>query len=470
VHNNKFIGLLKTFNKKDVRLFRKFLTSNYFNNDENLTILFEVIIKFSPKFLEKNLERTNLFKVAFPKKTYNEKQLGYFMSDLMRLGEKFCAQQEFEKNQVSFITKGLNNFLKRDLNAHFNSFLKEAEKVRKNFKFKNADYYFDKYKLELVKHDSFNQQNERTNNQLIYNSINSLDIFYISEKLRLSCQILNRKNVFSVNFNDVLIDEIIELIESKVKIEEPAINLYYNIYKAMKEPDVYAHFDNLKKSINENISFFNEIEKGNIYYYAINYAIRKINGGKKEFTSELFDLYKTGLVNNIFVKDGILSPWTYKNIVTVGLKLNETVWVENFIEEFCHFIRDHQKDNAYYFSKCNLYFHKKEFDKAHEQLLQIQFTDAGYHLVSKILLAKIYFELKETIALNAHLDNFRVYIRKNKLISDSVKEHYLNFVSIIKKVYKADLENKKSNTGLMDLIENKKNVPDADWLLSKIVS
>lgn len=470
MHNNKFIGLLKTFSKKDVRFFRRFLTSNYFNNDENLTILFETIIKYSPKFLEKNLERTNLFKTAFPKKPYNEKQLGYYMSDLMRLGEKYCAQQEFEKNRVNFITKGLNNFLMRNLNSHFNSFLKEAEKVKKNLEIKNADYYFDKYKLELVKHISFNKQNERLNNQLIYNSINSLDTFYISEKLRLSCQILNRKNVFSVDFNDVLIDEIIELLEAEVKIEEPAINLYYHIYKAMKEPDVYAHFDNLKQSINAYINYFNVVEKGNIYYYAINYAIRKINAGNKEFTSELFDLYKTGIVNEIFFSDGILSPWTYKNIVNVGLRLNEVEWVENFIEEFCHLIRPHQKDNAYYFSKCNLYFHKKQFDKAHEQLLEIQFTDAGYHLVSKILLAKIYFELKETIALNAHLDNFRVYIRKNKLISDSVKEYYLNFVSIIKKIYKADLENKKSKTDLLNLIENKKNVPDSDWLLSKIES
>jgi len=470
LHNNKFIGLLKTFNKKDIRIFRKILTSPYFNNDENLTILFDVIIKFSPKFLPKNLERNNLYKIAFPKKPYNEKQLGYYMSDLMRLGEKYCALQEFEENQVNFITKGLDNFLKRNLNAQFNSYVKEAEKVRKNFKFKNADFYFDKYKLEMVKHDSFNQQMKRANNELIYNSIKSLDTFYISEKLRLSCQILNRKNVFSVDFNDVLIDEIIELIESKDVIDEPAIKLYYHIYKAMKEPNVFAHFENLKESINANIGFFNEIEKGNIYYYAINYAIRKINSGEKEFTSELFDLYKTGLVNNIFFKNGILSPWTFQNIVNVGLRSNEVVWVENFIEEFSKYIHADQKENAYHFSKCNLFFHKKQFEKAHEQLLQIQFTNVSYHVLSKILLAKIYFELKEGIALFAHLDNFRVYIRKHKLISDSVKEHYLNFVSIIKKVYKADLGNKKTKTDLMDLIENKKNIPDSDWLLSKIES
>jgi len=130
------------------------------------------------------------------------------------------------------------------------------------------------------------------NNEIIYKAIENLDTFYISEKLRFSCQTLNRKNVFSMEYEDILINQIIAYIEKSKKFAALSIEVYYYIYKGMVEPDNLNHFQKLKQVIDNKIDLFKEEEAANIYYYAINYAVRKINSGNDNFENDLFALYR----------------------------------------------------------------------------------------------------------------------------------------------------------------------------------
>jgi len=129
---------------------------------------------------------------------------------------------------------------------------------------------------------------------------------------------------------------------------------------------------------------------------------------------ELFDLYQAGLEQDAFLENGFLSRWTYKNIVTAGLILEEFEWVEGFIYKYeSKLERKYRKDSFGYNLAC-LFYGKKQYDKAISQLQQVKFDDVLLNLNARNLLVKIYLELEEYEALDAHLNSFEVFIRMIK--------------------------------------------------------
>ena len=51
-------------------------------------------------------------------------------------------------------------------------------------------------------------------------------------------------------------------------------------------------------------------------------------------------------------------------------------------------------------------------------LLKVEFNDVYYHLDSKSLLMKVYFELDEYDAFSSLVDAFKIYLRRNQTISE----------------------------------------------------
>ena len=69
-----------------------------------------------------------------------------------------------------------------------------------------------------------------------------------------------------------------------------------------------------------------------------------------------------------------------------------------------------------------------------EQLQEVEYKNHVYALGGKLTLLKTYYELKEYIALDSLTDSFRIYIRRNKIISREVKQQYLNVLRFVKKL------------------------------------
>ena len=84
VFKSKALDVLKKFKTKDYRLFGDFISSPFFNKDEELILFYEKLKKFGPAFTNKKLERTSFYKICFPKKKYDEKHLGYLLTDLVK--------------------------------------------------------------------------------------------------------------------------------------------------------------------------------------------------------------------------------------------------------------------------------------------------------------------------------------------------------------------------------------------------
>ena len=86
----------------------------------------------------------------------------------------------------------------------------------------------------------------------------------------------------------------------------------------------------------------------------------------------------------------------------------------------------------------DLYYYKKELGKALEYLHKVEYSDVFYALNSKEMLLKIYYEMNEEEALHNLLASFRIYLKRNKLISDNIRLPYQNFISLLTQTVKSE--------------------------------
>ena len=202
--------------------------------------------------------------------------------------------------------------------------------------------------------------------------------------------------------------------------------------------------------------------------YAINYTIRKINQGQKKYLNDLLSLYEDTLQNEIIMDGGVLSPWSYKNIVSVALRVNRYDWVETFIHDYKDRMASRFRENAFNYNFANLSFHRKEFDKALVSLTQVEFSDIYYNLDSKLLMLKVFYELDETEALLSHIHAFKIYLRRTQLISSYMQEVYWNLAEYTRQLTKFSTQSKERLLKLKEEVQSVKKVADLNWLLEKI--
>ncbi len=454
---------------KQLRKLEDFIASPFFNKNDDVYQLFTAIRKFEPSFDHKDLEKGRIYKIAFPReKKYDEKKLGYLMSDIQRLIDKFLAYNELDEHPVQREYYLLSSYIDLQLDKHFSKTMKDTQLVQKENPYRDADYFYNEFLLEALNNVYFDKQRKHVYDESLQRAIDNLDLYYLAEKLKYSCEMFNRKNIVATDYKLRLLDEILVYVKDKDFEHAPAIAIYYEILMALTDSDDESHFKKLKELLKTHGSKFPLLEARDMYSYAQNFCLKRINSGHQEYLQELFHLYRTTLEEKIAFDGKYITPWTYKNIVGVALRVEEYKWVEKFIHEYKEHLSPEMCENAFAFNLASYHFNKGDFGKALELLRNVEFTDIVYSLDSKAMLLRIYYELEEVEPLWSLLDAFQVYLRRNKLISDNQKTIYQNLIHFVKEATRIRKGDKEAAKKLKEKIEKTKQVAYLQWLMKKV--
>jgi tetratricopeptide (TPR) repeat protein len=197
-----------------------------------------------------------------------------------------------------------------------------------------------------------------------------------------------------------------------------------------------------------------------------------VNSGKLEYFSEILDLYKSMLKENLLFIEGYLPAWEYKNIVTAALRSNDLQWAENFLESYKSKIEPSQQENAYTYNMASFLYECNRHKEALRLLHNVVFINPTYHVGAKIIQIKIFTESGDWDIAMSSLDAFAGYLRRNKEIAEYQKKSNLNFISasrsLIQLVSKSEWKADEKLTNLKNVFKTKldslKPLPSGDWL------
>ncbi len=468
MRDTKLYKALMPLTARELNRLHRFVTSPYFNRNLSIISLYEWIKEDLRNEKEDNSDKHFLWNLCFGEEEYNDGRFRKLQSDLLKLIENYYSQEAFESNPIHKAKYLLESIYEKGLEKLQSTALKSAQRLIEEQQFKPSSFYYYQYEIEQSIYDLNRLHAERSSKSNIENIAQNLDRFYLAEKLRYYCTILNHQHLATLNYKMLFIEEIIEHVETHDYNDAPPILLYYQILLTYKEPDDKKHYDQLKILIEKFILIFPESEAKEIIDAALNYCIKRMNAGESAFVKEAFELYKDWLIRGLLQVRGKIDPFHFKNIVTAGLRLSEFDWVENFIYTYSLTLDEKFKANSVTFNLAQLYFYKKDYTKVISQLSQVEYDDITYNLNSKTLLMASYYELDEIEALGSLLDTFRVYLSRNKELPATRRKHYLNTIAIVRKLSRVIAGDKKEIAKLQAEIDATQGVVSKNWILEKL--
>ncbi|MBS1513793.1 MAG: hypothetical protein JSS63_02100 [Bacteroidetes bacterium] len=482
--NEKIVSILKTFDKADIKNFKKFLISPYFSTGRDLTKYFDCIIKQHPEF---EIGKEKLLKKYFGKLDDKDGK----QSKILR-----AINSDFSKALDEYVTISSvrsKNFYSKylQIQGYYSRGLHELGEKRVEEVFEEEESasvsYTKKLQLILLKSFSINFKHLTHKNNEIYGEIESQSEILLSFLFSFFLDMLNSLSVNAVNYNIQRKTEQLSLLLNNINLDVFLQNLRldYPNYKKIKLDIVLIssilenkNFENMYLKLNElYYDVFDSLDlttKMHYFTYILNHYSR--NTGKEHILVK-FEFVKFAIRERLFSSGSLkyIRPFPYKVFMLSGLYAGEIEWSEKFIEEYLEKLDPEIKENMRLYSYAFLYHYKADYLKSIDFISLFKFESEVFTYDMKLMLLKNYYELSKTSgayfeSLNYSLDAFSHYLKDNKKVSASYLADGKKFIAGMKLLIKANMlpVTKKEKKDLHYEIENFLKDSKNFWLVSRL--
>jgi len=466
--NSKLIKLLQCFSKPELNRLKLFIDSPFFNKNLKLKKLMTYINGYAPRFDNVNFTYENAYQQIFSEKKYQKEPIIKLFSKLFDLTEQFIFHDQLKEDSTTKKIALLQFYNQQNLIAYFRSTLKSIRKVQDNAVIKNDIWAFNQLQIEHEYAHFLSANADNGTGDINLQATNdALDIFFLQKKLKYFCYMKNRQRLVSFPYKLTLEEELNQYAESDVSIQDPIILIWRDAFNLLSHPKSLTAYQQLKSNLIHHSSHIEMSDKRVLFTYLQNMAKFVF----EDFFEELFSLYKTQLKENILYENHFLLPVTFKNIVSVSLRLKEYTWAKDFIERHREkIIPSHKdKDSIYFLCLAILHFSKGEFDEALEILNQARINNLYTKLEERRLRLKIYFEMEYRLLFEDGINSFRKFLSENR---KHIATYYLNanrdFLNTIFYLFNSGQYDQKRFDKLKKTVEETAFLPEKEWILQKI--
>jgi hypothetical protein len=483
MYKTSIVKILKNLSKTELRELGKFVQSPYFNSRPEVVQLYDALTQAldSPPSV---YEKEKLFaRIAPTSRTYDDAQMRQWIHQLLKVIKAYFVQKEIEENKTEHQLLLAKAFRKRGMDDFFEKEIENTELSNVEQPYRHADFYFMNYQINCEKIE-YASLTRRKGDMPFEGLMQSLSTFFATEMLRLNSVSLSYQTVSQRLVDAPMLTEVLNWVEKSgvLKIREPLVNtgieeknqnisggvlkMYYHAFQALKTNNA-LNFNELKQLLNEHWQELPEKECRTIYLATFNFCTKKINNAEWEYLEHFFDLIESGLKNKSLFENGIISKFTYKNAVSVAIRLKKYEWVRQFLSDYKSFLHTKDRETTYSYNLAVYYMSLNEFEKAQTLLQYSDFGDLQTNLAGRALLVRIYYETNALDALDSLLDSFQVFIQRQKDIG-YYKDNYLNLIKVIRQILKTDLKDLAKRKELRTQVQATPNIALKDWLLEKL--
>lgn len=452
-----------------------FILSPFFTKQRSVVKLFwhlkDIRDKAGPLPTKESISRS-----VFGKTTISDVNIRKLTSDFTKLLDSFLFQMLIEGREDEVKLMHLRALREKGMLKRFEHSYGELEKkVRRSFT-KDGQHYLtvSEMKGEYLK-NSPNQDSGYV--KALQEKSDNLDYHFVFSKLHAFNQMNTNavqnpgKNIFKKNFLKPVL-EFVEANKDNIYRHHPNIYIIYNVYlmfdtyddKFLNELVKYLE-KNEKKMGRKNLSYY--------YHYITQYYITKIKKGMAVYNSKVFSIYKLLREKDILVIDKVIMDYEFNNIVNTALILKEYEWLESFIQEYKKYLDVHTAEIAHNLAVAKLSFARKDYENIFSLLNSVDVKDVYYYMNSKILLGRVYIEMKKYDSAKYIVDNLRQYQRTKANLEPERIEGIRNYNKYMLKLLKMNdstrEELKDMKVVFLKELENEKGfVPVKSWFAEKI--
>lgn len=485
----KLTEILKTFDKDELKKFKRFISSDYFNTNETVVKLYKLITAFYPEFNpnEKKLTPEALFKSLYGQRKYDEQTFRYLISALHSLAEEFLAHTTFANSRLEVRKSVIHNLIARRLHNHALKNLKAAEAELENQSHLSSDYVFHKMDYGLLWHQLYfisGLQEPLLDKRLehgeyfIYNTVAELShIFQIIYKISNSFNFNVRENLVyelfkSIDGKSMILNieknEDSELLSSELKKIYKTLKIYLCFMETMKDTKDEIYFEHMHRLLNEYSELFDKKEQQNLYLmFATVCNTKRKNLNDEKYQRKYFEIVKSGVAKDLYISQRYMDIPHFITILKTALEQNEINWAEQFQKKYIVHVHPEYMQDISHYSESELLFSKGIYTDSLRSLSKVKTGHFRLKLPVKILTLKLYFELGNFEKAFLLIDSFTKFLASNKNLHEDEKVHNSAFLKYYKELLIAKVDEAKPGKDLLNEIESASLLPHKNWLTEK---
>lgn len=478
----KVFDKLRLIRKTEWKDFEKFISSPYFNKGRNYIPLLNILKEFYPDFDSENLTAEYIYKRLYKGKEFNLNVMNTILSGLSNICEEFFLNQNFRKNDNRDI-RLLNEYIERGDESGASKYSKIVESGLSRIPRDSMDFFENLDKIDALQlYYAMNYKKEKRCNMLL-DGIKNLIYFTMMQAFIFKKEILlydrrYMKSDYETSASGKLLNTIdfgklLSIIEEEDPDSYPILKIYYLVVKQLSDIENDEYYFEIKKLLSENLDKLDSGTGKRLLLNIMSICNMKSNSGKKKFVNESFQIMKK-LVEDKYFEDihgtAFFPPSHFRNIVKAGIAVNETDWVENFVNEYSPRLELSQSASLMSYSLARISFAKKKFDDALMHLSKVNTENMIFKLDIKKLTAMIYYETGSYINLNSLLNAYYQAAKIRNKKEENILLRHRNFISYLKKLENL-INGSRDSSELHFLKEllNKDNVSEKNWLLEKYI-
>ncbi|MBX7045043.1 MAG: hypothetical protein K1X86_04320 [Ignavibacteria bacterium] len=483
--NCHFIDVLKTFNPDEIRRFREYLDSSYFNKRKKLVLLFDAIECYYPFFTDENFTREKIFYKIYSDEKYNYGKINEGLSALYKLSIGYIKQISFEKNEVYSDVTFLEGIRKRSLKNIFSLYSKDVDSKLSEFSNIDSNLFLKQYLVQIEKvnfQSTIGKANrkEKVENFIfeIRKMLIALCNFCVSEIISICVNKFTYAYAYAKTDEDIfekihrsdIFPRLLEIIKPFNEYDS-YINLLQCFFEAIYDIDNDEKYFYYKGKVIEN---FHKMSVDDIGYHMNclkSYCImkRKRVSGGDEFTREYLNLQEIVLEKKLFanskseffLKEQFINMLANYDALKDKAKIKKLLlYVKNLHPDF--------RDDMSSLTEAHYYYHCFSYNNSLNYLSRISRLDKTFEERINNLELRILFEMGKFYECIDKIKVFRKNYRMNTFLSKKRVIGELSFLNLLERIIKTKEKNDKTEAEfLKNKIEKDEFIPSKEWLIEK---
>ncbi|MBE2226023.1 MAG: hypothetical protein IAE93_01720 [Ignavibacteria bacterium] len=443
--NTKLIKLLETFSIQEMKKFRDFVKSPFYNKNKNVIKLNEVLQKYYPVFESKKFTDENIYSAVFGKGEFDYFKLRNITSDLYNLTEEFLKLQP---NPATEFIAEYNLIVQLRLRKLFGLHKKIVLNLKEEFKnneFKGSEFLYDNYLLtresQIV--DLFEKPSSITGILEEFESYYEYLIFHLLQYYNLLIHISKDNNV---KIDIKMIDEVLSYLE-KGPVSTHPTTLSYQYLLLLKLRGGDNNYFTLKNHYFSNFDKMDAADAYRAHMHMFGYCADMYNlKGDRRFINEGYELYKHSYLNQRVTSGELLYP-DFVNFIKVFARAGDAELAGKFINDYSSKLPEDQLENCMNFANAYIAHSIGDLKTALTCISKVNFPLAILKVQVKIMQVQVCFQLGYFEETRSLVDSFRKSLVKEEIISELFKNSILDFlrstISLINLKEETDVQKKQ---------------------------
>ena len=487
--NYTSIKILKTFSKEDVKKFRDFLHSPFFNKSEKLISFYEALIFYYPDFDSRFLSEEKLLKKISPGLKFNKSTILNLFADLTSALKNYFLHINISQSPIESMDFIRNEFFRRNLLKEIESNLSETDsRISEVKNYDSSDFINkfnitnDKINLQILSKDKSSYTFFSNLGELHSERGKYITSFFLKEMLRGFGNLNIHNKTFSLNkdsnfvykvLNELDFEKLINILiqESKDGSCTVILQLYLAFFQMFSKFKSEQHYQKYKKLYMKNIMYLNRDEIRFHNSQLLKYCMLKSSDEKytEKYDRERFEIYLFMLENEFYKTEivGYLQVDIYRTILLLSLKLKKYKWAFEFIKKYNTQLPPDKRDNMEHYSFAEYYFSRGQYEKAMKSFSRVNLNHFMLKLDIRNTMLMTYYELGLFENALTLIDSFIHFLRNDKTLEPCLKNSHKDFIKFVNMMIKYKTTGNKILKGKIEK-HLKNNFAFKEWALEKL--